>query len=105
MRIKCYSVRLESMRLISDKAYKAVAYDGSEAYIPSCFVYGEDFEVVKSEAWWIAEWILERRGLQYSKKKCAWFDRDTGEKIPTVIYHNAERVKPKDKNIIDELKK
>jgi hypothetical protein len=77
MKTKCYSVRLESMTLISPKCYKAVAFDGSEALIPASQVFGEDYEVMKSEAWWIASWWLEKDdvSLQFSTKKCKWFDR------------------------------
>ena len=34
MKVLCYSVRLSSLTSISEKAYKAVAFDGSEAIIP-----------------------------------------------------------------------
>lgn len=52
--MKCYSVRLESLTRISDKCYKAKAFDGSEALIPESQVFGQDFEVVKSDAYWIS---------------------------------------------------
>lgn len=70
---KYYSVRLESLIDISDKAYKAIAFDGSEAIIPKSQVYGPDLEVEKSEAFWISAWILEQKELQYSTKKVRWF--------------------------------
>ena len=47
MRTKCYSVRLESLIKITPKAYKAVAFDGSEAVIPASQVMGEEF----SKSW------------------------------------------------------
>lgn len=77
MKTKCYSVRLESMTPISSKCYKAVAFDGSEALIPASQVFGKDYEVMKSEAWWISAWWLEKDdvSLQYSTKKCKWFNR------------------------------
>jgi hypothetical protein len=84
MKTKCYSVRLESMRRISDKCYSARGFDGSEALIPASQVYGQDFEVSKSEAWWITAWILERKDLQYSTKKEAHFYTDTGQRAPDV---------------------
>ncbi|KAA6348485.1 hypothetical protein EZS27_004085 [termite gut metagenome] len=76
-KIKCYSVRLESLREISEKAYKATAFDGSTAVIPKSMVFGEDLEIEKSDAYWIAAFILEKddRNLQYSSKKVKWFDR------------------------------
>ncbi len=77
MRNKCYSVRLESLISISDKAYKATAFDGSEAIIPKSMTFGTDFEVQKSEAVWITAFILEKQDckLQYSSKKIKWFNR------------------------------
>ena len=40
MKVLCYSVRLSSLTSISEKAYKAVAFDGSEAIIPKSQVLG-----------------------------------------------------------------
>ncbi len=76
-KIKCYSVRLESMVSISEKSYKATAFDGSTAFIPKSMVFGYDKEVQKSEAVWIAAFILEKEDckLQYSNKKIQWFNR------------------------------
>lgn len=87
MKELCYSVRLESLTSISDKCYKATGFDGSEALIPKQFVYGQDWDVTKSEAYWISAWILEKKNLQYSGKKEAWFDRETGKKLPTYEFH------------------
>lgn len=75
-KVKCYSVRLESLTEISEKAYKAVAFDGSTAIIPKSQVFGKDYEVQKSDAYWISEWILQQKSLQYSRKKVQWFSRD-----------------------------
>lgn len=75
-KVKCYSVRLESLTEISEKAYKAVAFDGSTAIIPKSQVFGEDYEVQKSDAYWISEWILQQKSLQYSRKKVQWFSKD-----------------------------
>jgi hypothetical protein len=74
-KIKCYSVRLECLTQISEKAYKATAFDGSTAIIPKSMVFGRDYEVQKSEAVWIAAFILENCSLQYSSKKVKWFNR------------------------------
>lgn len=84
-KIKCYSVRLQSLTSISERAYKATAYDGSSAILPKSMVFGEDYAVQKSEAYWIAAFILEKEDckLQYSSKKTAWFDRDSGRMLPT----------------------
>lgn len=68
---KYLSVRLDTMRRISDKCYKATAFDGSSALIPASCVYGVDSER-STEAWWIAEWILLKRSLQFSRQKFMW---------------------------------
>lgn len=65
---KCISVRLESFIPISPKCYKAIAFDGSEALIPASQYYGQDYDVSKSEAHWITEWILQRVNLQHGSK-------------------------------------
>lgn len=105
MKTLCYSVRLESLVRISDKAFKAVCFDGSSDIIPASQVFGRDWDVQKSEAYWISAWILERKSLQYSEKKSAWFD-ENGNIQPT---YTVEKHVPEHKNIIDntinELKK
>lgn len=106
MRVKCYSVRLESLDRISDKAFRAIAFDGSSDIIPASQVFGQDYEVQKSEAYWISAWILEKKNLQYSVEKSAWFDKDTGHKLPnfTVEKHHPDHVQPVDDNTIADLK-
>jgi len=86
MRIKCNSVRLQSLVSISDKAYKATGFDGSEAILPKSQVLGVDYEVSKSEAYWISSWILEKKELQYSSKKEAWFDTVSGRMLPKITF-------------------
>ena len=76
MKVKCYSVRLQQLSELSDKAYKAIAFDGSSAIIPKSQVFGFDYEVEKSEAYWISAWILQQKEIQYSKKKVKWFSKD-----------------------------
>jgi hypothetical protein len=107
MKTKCYSVRLSSLTSISEKAYKATAFDGSEAIIPKSQVFGEEYEVSKSESYWISAWILEQKQLQYSSKKEAWFDKETGRMLPTytVEKHQPKLVEPKNDNSIKRLKK
>lgn len=106
MRTKCISVRLQSMVRISDKAYRAVAFDGSEAIIPSSQVFGLDYDVQKSEAYWVSEWILRKKDLQYSGKKVAWFD-ENGHMMPTytIERHTPEEREAKENNEIKELKR
>ena len=106
MRTLCYSVRLESLVRISDRAFKATAFDGSSDIIPASQVFGVDMEVTKSDAYWISAWILEKKSLQYSKKKQAWFD-ENGNQLPTytVEKHIPEKKTSVKSNIINELKK
>ncbi len=107
MKVLCYSVRLQSLTDISEKCYKATAFDGSEAFIPKSQVFGQDYEVTKSEAYWISEWILKQKSIQYSGKKQAWFDSITKKKQPTFIIekHQAEIKEALETNIINQLKK
>jgi hypothetical protein len=107
MKTKCFSVRLSSLVSISDKAYKAVAFDGSEAIIPKSQVFGSDYSVQKSDAYWISAWILEQKKIQYSAKKEAWFDISTGEMLPTytVTKHVPDKIINKNVKPIKELKR
>jgi len=95
-RIKCFSVRLESLVSISDRAYKARAFDGSMAILPKSQVFGIDNSVQKSDAYWISSWILEQKDLQFSAKKEAWFDRDLGDMLPsyTIEKHIPATIQP-----------
>lgn len=106
-KIKCYSVRLDSLTSISEKAYKATAFDGSTAIIPKSMVFGRDYEVQKSDAYWIAAFILEQKDLQYSTKKEAWFDRDSGKMLPTytIEKHVPAKVEAGEVQPLDELKR
>lgn len=105
MRVRCFSVRLESLVRISDKAFRATAYDGSSDIIPTSQVFGRDYEVQKSEAYWISAWILEKKSIQYSIKKSAFFDKDTKKMLPDIIiekYHPVY-VPPVNDNTIADL--
>lgn len=105
--VLCVSVRLESMYQISDKAFKARDFNGNEDIIPASQVFGIDYDVVKSEAWWISKWILEKKKITYSVKKTAWFSPDSRTKHQsiTVTRHIPEDVKPVEQNEIDSLAK
>lgn len=106
MKTKCYSVRLSSLISISEKAYKATAFDGSTAIIPKSQVFGPDYEVVKSEAYWISAWILEKKNLMYSAKKERFFNHETGSIESITVHHYVpENIKPKENNFINLLKK
>lgn len=75
---KCISVRLKAFFKVSEKCYKAIAFDGTNDLIPASEYYGPDNETTKSKAYWIAEWILKRKILQRKTKdpKIAWFDKN-----------------------------
>ena len=107
MRSLCYSVRLSSLTAISDKCYKATAFDGSEALIPKSQVFGQDYSVSKSEAYWISEWILKQKDLQYSGKKQATFDSVTRKEVPVWIVekHEPTKIDPLENNTIAALKR
>lgn len=107
MKSLCYSVRLSSLTAISDKCYLATAFDGSEALIPKSQVFGQDYSVQKSEAYWISEWILKQKSLQYSAKKQAWFDSVTKKEVPTwtIEKHEPKIIDPLENNTITELKR
>jgi len=106
MRTLCYSVRLESLVRISDKALKATAFDGSSDIIPASQVFGMDYEVQKSDAYWISAWILGKKSIQYSSKKQAWFD-ENGKMLPTytIERHTPEKKEAKASNVINDLKR
>jgi hypothetical protein len=106
MKTLCISVRLESLVRISDKAFKATAFDGSSDIIPASQVFGRDYEVTKSEAYWISSWILEKKSIQYSGKKQAWFD-ENGHQLPTytIERHQPEKREAKENNEIKSLKR
>jgi hypothetical protein len=107
MRIKCLSIKLESLVSISDKACLAKSFDGREAIIPKSQIFEPDYEVTKSEAYWIAEWILEKKNIQFSRKKIAWFDKETGELLPhfEIKKHIPEKVKIKNVKPDSDLKR
>lgn len=75
MNVKCYSVRLKSLVRISDRAFLAVAFDGSKAVIPESQIFGPDPQVKKSDAYWIAAWILEKSDIQHSNKKIGYWNK------------------------------
>lgn len=107
MKSLCYSVRLSSLTAISDKCYLATAFDGSEALIPKSQVFGQDYSVSKSEAYWISEWILKQKDLQYSGKKQATFDSVTRKEVPVWIVekHEPKIIDPLENNTIAALKR
>ena len=112
MKTLCYSVRLESLVKISDKAYKATCFDGTTDIIPASQVFGQDYEVMKCEAYWISAWILKQKKITYSTKKTAFFKKISKDSKKTIVKdtititrHRPAIIKAKDNNIINELKK
>jgi len=107
MKISCYSVRVKSLTEISDKAVKITCFDGSEDVFPKSQIFGEDFEVEKSEAYWISAWILGKKNIQYSNKKQAFFDFESGKRLPDIIIekHVPEKINPIKTQPIKELLK
>lgn len=105
MRTKCVSVRLKSLTEISNKAYKAVDFNGNEDIIPVSCVFGYDLEVRKSDAFWISMWIMEKKNLSFSPTKTAWFE--DGKMLPSydIRRHEAPKISPVGSNIINNLKK
>lgn len=103
--IKCYSVRVKSIEEISPKAVKVECFDGSSDILPKSQIFGFDEDVSKSDAIWVSAWILEKKNIQYSKKKEAHFNEKTGKMMPTYTVHTPDKVNPIDNNEIDELKK
>jgi hypothetical protein len=102
MKTKCYSVRLESLVPITAACYKARSFDGSEDLIPASQIFGKDFDVQKSDAYWISAWILGKKNLQYSTRKEAWFD-EHGRQLPTITVHK-HTPKPIDKINVKPIK-
>lgn len=97
MKTKCFSVRLESLISISDKAFKAIDFNGNTDIIPKSQVFGIDQDISKSDAWYIASWILEKKSIIYSQKKERWFD-ETGKM--QITYHFETHI-PKKLNLND----
>lgn len=105
MKIKCYSVRLAELKSVSPSCFLAKAFDGTQDLIPRSQVYGADDSVSKSDAYWISAWILEKKQLQYSIKKEAWFDKESGKMLPsfTVERHIPAKVEPINKQPDESL--
>ena len=104
MKIKCYSVRLECLSEISDMALKAIDFNGNEDIIPSSQFFGVDYDVGKSNTYWISAWILDKKCLTYSDKKVRFFDKDTGRMLPTItIEHHTPEIINKEVEVNDEL--
>jgi len=93
----CYSVRVLSLTYISNKAVKIISFDGSEDIFPDSQIFGEDYDVTKSEAYWLASWLLPKKNIQYSSKKQAWFDNATRCQLPNykIVKHIPKKINKK----------
>lgn len=109
MKTKCYSVRLKNLTQISSKCWKAEDWQGNTYLIPDSQYFGRDYEVQKSDAYWIASWIIDKEDckLMVSTKKEAWFDKETMQMLPsyTITHHTPEKLEPKENNNIERLKR
>lgn len=80
-KIKAYSVRVKSIKDVSDKAVLIESFDGRKDIFPNSQIFANDYDVEKSIAIWVAAWILEKKDIQFSRKKIAWFN-ELGEMLP-----------------------
>lgn len=110
-KVKVISARLQSLVEISPKCYKATDWQGNTALIPKSQVYGRDYDVQKSDAWWISEWfaIKEDFKLMISLKKIGWYNLNTRNIEPNyeliIEHHVPEKIEPLENNTIAKLKK
>lgn len=106
---KCYSVRLKSLTEISNLALRAADFSGNKCILPKSTVFGIDYDVIKSDAYWIAAWILEKKELQYSIKKEGWYNPKKGRVEPAIKveieHHIPKKIEPVSNNLITELKR
>jgi hypothetical protein len=109
MKVRCYSVRLKSLTDISLKCLKGEDWQGNTALIPKSQFYGQDYNVIKSDAYWVSAWLVEKEdfGLMVSMKKQATFDSVTGKEVPTwtIEKHEPIKIEPLENNTIKELKR
>lgn len=107
MKTKAFSVRLQSLVRISDKAFRATDFNGNSDIIPASQIIDRDWEVRKSEAYWITAWILEKKSIMYSTKKTAIFDTFKKELKRNydyeISFHKPIYIEPVEQNIIDNL--
>ena len=83
---KVYSVRLQHLTQISKKCWKATDWQGATYLIPDSQYFGQDYDVSKSEAHWIASWIIDKEDckLMVSTKKIGWYNPKNGRVEPNV---------------------
>jgi hypothetical protein len=103
---KCLSVRVKSLEYLTAKCCKIISHNGTEALIPASCVFGRDASVKKSEAYWIAEWILKNKNIQHSSRKVGYFHEKYGI-LPEISIkkHVPQKIKATEVSIISELVK
>lgn len=108
---KCYSVRLKNLTQISPKCHKAEDWQGNTFLIPDSQYFGKDYDVSKSDAYWIASWLIDKDDcpLVVSNKKEGWYNPKKGIVEPpidiTIEHHTPEKINPLPNNTIKRLKK
>lgn len=102
MKIKCYSVKLKSLALISSRAYKIILLNGTKVIIPVSQVLGIDAD--DSNCYWITAWIIDKKDINLPFIKEAWFDENKKRLETTFIYkHVPSTINSLENNIIEEL--
>lgn len=105
---KVISVRLKSLVSISEKCLRATSFDGQSCLVPKSVVFGQDYSVQKSDAFWIAEWfILKPDTSIQAGKKTGWYNPETGrvsEPIKFIVEkHKPELIPAVEAKIVSEL--
>lgn len=94
----------------SDNAYRVIDTAGHDAYLPKSYVFGE-VEGLPG-MWWVASWLLRKKGLKHDKKLGKEFsvrvyasDRKKKRRGVKITRHFAAHVDPIADNTIEELLK
>ena len=93
--MKCYLVKLQEFKPITDKCYKAVDFSGHEDLIPASQVCG----IMQGKAGadvYLSAWILERKSLVYSEKNPVYIEPGDieDEDVVIVVRHHPKKLEP-----------
>ena len=80
--VKCYLVKFKDLISISEKAFKAVAYDGSECILPKSQVVRPGSN---DNDWYVSCWIMDQKEIQHSKQKVFMVNSETMQIRPFVV--------------------
>lgn len=99
MRSKCYLVKLQEFRRISDKCFVAKDFCGNEELIPASQCYGMSIQYDKGIGVYLTDWILSHKSLTYSMKDVVWIDERDADcdgfvQVEKIIKHSPERLSP-----------